>query len=48
MIHFSLKYVYHSLKYPLTFQTIHAHLDKILFDVCLPQISLTPEDLDQF
>lgn len=44
LLHFSLKYLFYSLRLNKTWVTIHSHLEKILFDVLIPMLYLTPKD----
>ena len=44
LLHFSLKYVFYALRLAKTWVTIHPHLEKIMFEVLMPMLYLTPKD----
>jgi len=44
LLHFSLKYVFYALRLAKTWLMIHPHLEKIMFDVLIPMLFLTPKD----
>lgn len=44
LLHFSLKYLFYSLRLTKTWETVHPHLEKILFEVLVPMLYLTPKD----
>ena len=44
LLHFALKYVFYSLRLTKTWVTIHPHLEKIMFEVLIPMLYLTPKD----
>lgn len=41
---YALKFLYHSLKLKFTRELLTAHLDRLLFDVAVPRMQLTPFD----
>ena len=44
LLHFSLKYLFYALRLTKTWHTVHPHLEKIMFDVLIPMLFLTPKD----